>query len=193
MAYEYIMRNIRRSRHFTKNIILTQSINMIEDFYVSPDAIVHNNYFTAGIMEQYFMYSLHKDMLPYHYYVDNINEDWYIFKGMREFQPSYFLEDLVQAGVIQYQYINSIVIAISEDFSRYNVNSRMSEQLVSKLITDLCRRYKLHFDKVLYIDECLTENWEENLRTSNLKYRFKLGPLFNRDIIKMDINKFKVE
>lgn len=192
MSYEYIIRNNRRIRPFTKNIIITHVGNLIESHFISPDAVTHNNYFTTGVMEQYFMRSLKKPMLPYHYYVDNISEDWYIFKGLREFQPSYFIEDLVSAGVIKYEYINSIIIVISDDFSRYPISGRMSEQLTSKLITELFREYKLHYDKLFYIDECLTDNWEENLRTSNLSYKYKTGPYFDKSMIKVDINKFNI-
>ena len=192
MSYQYIMRNSRRIRPFTKNIIITHAHNLIEDYYISPDAITHNNYFTAGVMEQYFMYSLKKPSLPYHYYVDNIAEDWYIFKGLREFQPSYFIEDLVSAGVMKYEYMNSILIVISDDYSRYNVDQRMSEQLMSKLITELFRKYKIHFDNLFYIDECLSDNWEENLKMSNLAYHYKKAPLFNKAMLKSDYNKFKV-
>ena len=192
MSYEYIIRNNRRIRPFTKSIIITHVSNLIENHFISPDAVTHNNFFTAGVMEQYFMRSLKKPMLPYHYYVDNIGEDWYIFKGLREMQPSYFIEDLISAGVIKYEYINSILIVISDDFSRYTVDSRMSEQMTSKLITELFRRHKLHYDKLFYIDECLTDNWEENLKTSNLLYKYKPGPYFDKTMIKMDINKFNI-
>ena len=192
MSYQYIIRNNRRIRPFTKNIILTHVPNLIETHHIMPDSITHNNYFTVGTMEKYFMESLKKDMLPYHYYIDNVFEDWYIFKGMREMQPSYFIEDLVSAGVIEYQYLHSIVIAISDDYSRYTLDTRMSEQMVSKLITDLFRRYKLHFDHLFYIDECLHENWEENLNTSELKYKYKLGTYFDKDILIRDINKFHI-
>jgi hypothetical protein len=191
LAYDYIMRNNRSVRPFTKNIILTHTINLIEDFYIEPDAITHNNFFTAGVMEQYFMHSLSKPLLPYHYYIDNIGEDWYVFKGMREFQPSYFIEDMVQAGVIKYEYLNSILIVLGDDFSRYTVNRRMSEQLASKLLTDLHKRYKLNFDKMLYIDECLNDNWEENLRMSRLKYHYKKGTFYDDAILRSDFNKFK--
>lgn len=192
MGYEYIMRNVRRIRPFTRNIILTHSRNLIEDHFISPDIITHNNYFTAGVMENYFMVSLKKPMLPYHYYLDKIDSEWYVFKGLRECQPSYFLEDLISAGVIKYQYIDSIIVVISEDFSRYPIESRLSEQLTMKVLTDLLRRYKFNMDDVLYIDECLEDNWEENLKTSKLLYKYTPEIYFDKNTIIKDYNKFKI-
>lgn len=192
MAYQYVIKNNKRIRRFTKHIIITHVRNLIENFYMPPDAISHNNYFTAGIMEQYFMHSLKKEMLPYHFYIDNIGDDWYVFKGLREMQPSYFIEDLVSAGVIKYEYINSILIVVSDDFSLYPINKRMSEQLSSKLVTELFRKYKLHFDDLHYIDECLNDNWEENLRTSDLIYKYKPAKFFDKNILMQDLYKFKI-
>ena len=191
MGYQFIMRNSKRVRNITKHVILTHSVNLIENFYISPDTIVHNNFFTAGVMEDYFMRYLKKRVLPYHYYIDNIGDDWYVFKGACEFQPSYFLEDLVQAGVIKYEYLDSIVIVLSDDFSRYPVDNRMSEHLCDKVLSDIMRRYRMTWDKIVYIDDCLQENWKENLRNSTLQYNYKLGTYFDFQKIKVNINKFK--
>lgn len=191
MSYQYIMYNSRRVRPFTKHIILTQVGNLIEDHYISPDAITHNDFFTAGVIEEYCMRYLKKEQLPYHYYIDKIGDDWFNFKGLAEFQPSYFIEDLVQAGVIKYEYLDSIVIVLADDFTRYPVDNRMSEKLCHQVLSDLLRRYKLHFEQVHYIDDCLTDNWEENLKTSTLKYNYQLQKYFDFEKIKVNINKFK--
>ena len=191
MSYQYIMYNSRRRRPFTKHIILTHLPNLIEDFYIEPTAVTHNSYFTVGILNEYFMRYLKKPQLPYHYYIDKIGDEWFNFKGLAEFQPSYFVEDLVQAGVIKYEYLNSMLIIISDDYSRYTVDDRMSEKLCHEVITDLMRRYDLSFDKIEYIDDCLTENWKENLKTSNLKYDYIPAKYFDFQKIKVNINKFK--
>lgn len=188
----YIIRNNKRIRVFTRNIIITHVKNLIEDDkFIYPDSITHNNFFTAGVMEEYFMKTLKKTSLPYHYYIDNIGEEWYVFKGLREANPSYYLEDLVAGGVLQSQYINSILICISDDFSRYTVDRRMSEQMVSKLITDLIRKYsELDITKVKYIDDCLTNDWKNNLKMSTLKYKYTEGIYYDRQLIRADYNKF---
>lgn len=191
MSYRYIMYNSRRIRPFTKHIILTHLPNLIEDFYIDPSAVTHNNYFTAGILEEYFMRYLKKPQLPYHYYIDNIGDDWFSFKGLAEFQPSYYIEDLVQAGVLKYEYLNSMLIVISDDYSRFTVDKRMSEKLCHQVLTDLERRYNLTFDKIHYIDDCLSENWEENLKMSNLKYNYLPAKYFDFQQIKINLNKFK--
>lgn len=189
---EYIIRNNKRIKVFTKYIIITHSRNLLEDGkFIKPEAVAHNSFFTAGVMEEYFMKTLKKYSMPYHYYVDSIGDDWFIFKELREYNPSYYIEDLVSAGVIEAKYLNSILVCISEDFSRYTIDRRMSEQLVSKLITDLIRKYNdLDITKVKYIDDCLTDNWKDNLSKSTLKYQYKEGIYYDRDLIRMDYNKF---
>ena len=191
MSYQYIMRNSKRVRYTTKHIILTHSLNLIENFYLAPDVITHNNFFTAGLMEDYFMRYLKKRTLPYHYYIDNIGEDWYVFKGACEFQPSYFIEDLVQAGVIKYEYLDSIVIVLSDDYTKYPIDNRMSEHLCDKVLSDIMKRYGLSWDAIIYIDDCLNDNWEENLKKSTLQYNYKKAFFFDFQKIKTNINKFK--
>ena len=67
----------------------------------------------------------------------------------------------------------------------------MSEHLCDKVLADIMRRYRMTWDKIVYIDDCLQENWQENLRNSTLQYNYKLGTYFDFQKIKVNINKFK--
>lgn len=192
MTYQYVMYNNKRKRRKTEFIILTHAKNLVETgFPVDPDVITHNNYFTWNIFEHYWMKSLDKETLPCHYFIENIGSDWYSFKGLCEFQPSYFIEDLVSASVIKYQYLRSMLIVIGEDFTKYPVDDRMSEQLAQKILTDIQYRYGVPDNKILYIDECLTDDWENCLRMSNLKYKYQPAKYFDMQQIIKNTKKFK--
>jgi hypothetical protein len=189
---QYIIRNYRRIRRKTEYIILTHARNLIEDFYIDP-SVIHssNRKYTWGMWQNYWIDEVKHMVLPCHYFVEFLDKDWVVYKGLHEVQPSYYIEDMVSAGVIKYQYINSILIVIADDYSINTVDRRMSEHLCDKVITGLLREYSLDFTRVKYIDDCLTENWEENLKYSTLTYKYTPAKYFDFQIIKNNIDKYK--
>lgn len=192
MIQDYVLYNNRRKRKKTEFIILTQIRNLIEKgFPVEPLMYHRNNYLTFPYFEYYWMKNLKKDTIPCHYYVDPIGKDCYIFKGLCEFQPSCFLEDLVSASVIKYEYKNAILIVLADDYTKNNVDDRMSEQLSQKLLSDLMYRYDIPENKVLYIDDCLTDSWKDMLLSSTLTYQYELGSFYDHQFILKNIRKFK--
>lgn len=187
----YIIRNDRRIRRKTQYIILTHSRNLIEDFYINPKVIQGYHGYTWGLWQKYFIKDLQKDLLPCHYFAEYLENDYVIYKGLGDVQYSYFLEDLVSASIIPYQYLNSILIDIGIDFSLYIPDNRLYEHLADKLICPLIREYKLDFTRVKYIDDCLNENWEENLKNSTLKYKYTKAQFFDFNILKLNLDKYK--
>lgn len=187
----YIIRNYRRFRRKTEYIIITHARNLMEKVYIDPSVIQSTNKYTWGIWQKYFIEDLKKPALPCHYFEEYLDRDYAVFKGIADFQPSYFIEDLVSAGVIEYKYLNSILIVIGDDFSVNTIENRLVEHLCDKVITPLLRTYELDFTRVKYIDDCLEESWEENLKYSTLEYKYVKAKYFDFQTIKSNIDKYK--
>jgi hypothetical protein len=187
----YIIRNYKRFRRRTDYIMITHARNMMEKFYIDPSVILPNNRYTWGTWQRYWMEDLKRDALPCHYYEEFLDRDYVVYRGLAEFQPSYYIEDMVQAGVIQYKYLNSILVVVADDWSVNTVERRLSEHLADKVLTPLMREYELDFTRVKYIDDCLMEDWEKNLKMSTLTYKYTPAKYFDFQVLKSDIDKFK--
>jgi hypothetical protein len=187
----YIIRNYKRFRRKTEYIILTHARNLIENFYIDPAVIQGNKKYTWGIWQNYWISELKKPALPCHYFVELLDTDYVIFKGLHEVQPSFFIEDLVSAGVMKFDYLNAILVVISDDFSINTVENRMAEHISDKVLTGLLRHYQLDFTRVKYIDECLTDEWKDNLKFSTLEYKYTPARYFDFQKIKSNIDKYK--
>lgn len=186
----YIINKDRRIRRKTEYIILSSVRNTQEDFSIEPDLLVDNTMFTWGIWQNYYIDYLQKKLLPCHYFIEKVESDWVIYKGLNIFQPSYFIEDLVSCGVINRNYMNAILILIGQDYSKYTVDKRMSQHLSDKVLTELMRNYKIDFNHIKYIDECFTKDWKENLKFSNIKYKIEPERYFDRQVIKEYVDKY---
>jgi esterase/lipase superfamily enzyme len=187
----YIIRNNRSVRRQTNYIILTHARNLIQDFYIDPVVIHGNNKFTWGIWQRYFIEDLKKDLVPCHYFVEQLSTDYVIYRGMNEFQPSYFVEDLVSASIIDYKYRNSLLVVIGDDFSINTVEERMAQHLSDKLLTGLMKQYNLDFTRIKYIDDCLKPEWKENFKYSSLEYKYTEEKYFDFQTIKTNLDKYK--
>jgi hypothetical protein len=187
----YIIRNYKRIRRKTEYIIITHARNLIEKFYIDPIVIQGNRGYTWGIWQNYWIDEVKHPAVPCHYFVEMLDKDYVVYKGIHEVQPSYYVEDMVSAGVIDFQYLNSLLIVVADDFSINTVENRMAEHLSDKVITGLLREYKLDFTRVKYIDDCLTSDWENNLKFSTLEYKYTPAKYFDFQVIKTNIDKYK--
>lgn len=184
----------RKVRRRTDYIILTQATNMIQEDFKYIDPIVNENtyLYTWGIWQKYFYKNLKRKSLPCHYFCELLDDDYVIYNGLGICQPSYFLTDLVNSGVIDFQYRDSIVIALGDNYNKNTLNKRMMEQLSSKVIYPLLREYGLSPIRVKYIDECLTNNWEVALQLSQPKYLYTKVNNFDTTIMKNIIDNYKI-
>jgi len=187
----YIIRNYKRIRRKTEYIILTHARNLIENFYIDPIVIQGNRGYTWGIWQNYWVDEVKHMILPCHYFTELLDNDYVIYKGIHEIQSSYYIEDMVSAGVIDFQYLNSLLIVIGDDFSIHNVENRMAEHLCDKVLTGLIRQYHIDFTRIKYIDDCLTKDWENNLKFSTLAYKYTLGKFFDFQVIKKNLDKYE--
>lgn len=187
----YILRNYKRIRRKTEYIILTHARNLMEDFFIDNSVILPNHKYTWGIWQNYFIEDLKKPALPCQYFTEFLDKDYVVYKGIADFQPSYYIEDLVSAGVMKYQYLNSILVVIADDFSINTVDNRLAEHLSDKVLAPLLRQFNLDFTRVKYIDECLHDDWKNNLKYSTLQYKYVPQKFFDFQVIKSNIDKFK--
>jgi hypothetical protein len=187
----YIIRNNRRIRRKTEYIIITHARNLMEKFYIDPMVIQSNRQFTWGIWQQYWIEDLKREVLPCHYFQEFLDKDYVVYKGLADFQPSYYIEDLIQAGVMEYKYINSILIVVADDWSINTVERRLSQHLANTVLTPLLRQFELDFTRIKYIDECLMDDWENNLKYSTLEYKYTPARYFDFQVIKSDLDKYK--
>jgi hypothetical protein len=187
----YQIRNYKRIRRKTDYIILTHARNLIENFYIDNAVIQGSKRYTWGLWQTYWIEDLKKPALPCHYFVELLDTDYVVFKGIHEVQPSFFIEDLVSAGVMKVDYLNSMLIVISDDFSINTLENRMAQHLSDKVLTGLMREYELDFTRIKYIDECLTDDWENNLKFSTLDYKYTPEKYFDFQIIKSNLDKYK--
>lgn len=180
-------------RKRTEYIIISQAINTRDNKYPYFDnsLIKSNLTYTWGKWQEYYMQDLKKRMLPCHYYVELLDRDYVVYKGLAEEHPSYFIDELVSAGVIKPEYKHALFVTIGENYNIDIPEYRMYEHLAEKCLVDLLRRYKLNKNRIMYIDEILTDNWQEMLKTSSLNYDIQLTQFFDRTIMEQHINFYK--
>ena len=183
----------RLIRKRTEYIVLTQAINVREDRYkhFNPLLLKSNYTYTWGEWQKYICQDLKHRELPFHYYVELLDDDYVIYQGLGEEHPSYFINDLVTAGVVKSEYKHAIVIGLGENYNRDIPELRMYEHLCSKCISSLMKRYDLPKERVVYFDDILHDNWKEMLGSSDLTYNIETTELFDTNILQMSINKYK--
>lgn len=188
----YKIKVFRRLRRKTEHIIIVQAKNLREtNQQITPEVLRGTYRYTWGIWQQYFLTDLVKDALPCHYFAELLDRDYVVYKGLNDYKPSYYVEDLVRNNIIESKYKNSILIVLGEDFELDVLEKRLSDHLCDKVIVPLLREYKLDFTRVKLLDECLTENWEDNLKMSDLKYDIHTHKYFDMNTIKMSITRYE--
>lgn len=186
------LKKFKRVRRRTDYILLVPSSLLIEKkFYIDPIVLNSGYIYTWGIWERYFLEDLKKEALPCHYFSELVGEDYVTYKGLPDFQPSYFVEDLVSAGIIDYKYLNSLVVVMGENFNMHPLEKRYAEQLASKVLSPLLRQNKIHPERIKFIDECLKEDWKTSLKYSTLQYNIQESNFFNINILLSAVFKYK--
>ena len=181
-------------RRKTEYIVIIPTTCMIQgDFYIDPVIYQHKKLFVQGIWEKYFLKDLKKPALPYHYYIERIGEDYYVAKGLPDMMKSYFIADLVRNGIVDPKYTHSIVIASAENFNIEAPRRRFFTQLATKVICPLLRTYRLTHTRVVYFDEILTDNWEEQLESCGLGYNLHKTTYYDKVFQTEEVKKYTIK
>jgi hypothetical protein len=176
----------------TDYIILSHVRNTFKkSTFINPSAIEGSYHYTWGMWQHYYYKELGYGENACHYFIEQLSNDYAVFKGLPEVKISFFLEELAAAYVIPYTYRNSMFICIGEDFSVADMEHRMLEHLSDKVLSDLMKRYKLNFDRIVYLDDILVEGWEQALEYSKLGYQITKQKFFDINILYFILNKYK--
>lgn len=182
--------NIFRTR--TNYVILVPSLYFKEKFYIDNCVINSGSLFVYNIWTKYFMDSLKHKTLPFHYYIGKAGNDFTPLLGQPDCNKSYFIQDLVSASIIDYQYLYSLVIMIDFNFNYTIMEKRMGEILACRIINPILHNYNLQPTQVKFIDECYKDNWRENLKESTLEYELDESKFFDWALINPFIYKHKI-
>lgn len=177
----------------TEYVILCQAKNTRETRFAhfNPLLIKSTMQYTWGYWQEYYMEDLKRRKLPCHYYVEYLDRDYVVFQGLSEEYPSYFIRELVEAGIVKSEYKNAILVTIGENYNIDIPEFRMYEQMCSKCLCSLMRRYKLNQERIVYFDEILSPNWEVMLKQSELTYDIETTSNFDRVILRQFLDYYK--
>lgn len=183
-----IYRN-RERRIKTEYIILAHARNLHDlTQYIKPSVKLSSYSYTWAVWQKYFMRDIQKGTvteansptLPMHYFVELLDEDYVAFAGIPHSQPSWYIQELVDANILPYKYKNSILIVIGEDYTIDVAEDRMFEHLCQKVLSGLAYDYKLGHTHIITMDDALSIGWKEQHKLSNLNYDIALMKNFSK-------------
>lgn len=196
------LRRVPLQRLLTRYIILTQVKNMVQTgYYIAPAALVGSYKLSYPLFEDYFYKTINPERMakgnvdnlgmPFHYFIEQVLNDYQISVCQPEYSYSYFLQDLVSARIIPEKYKMSIVVAIAEDFTLELPDKRIWEQLAQKLLVPLTLRYGLDNYKIMYIDELINyDTLEKKKEENNLTYKIEQAKFFSKEDMLMEFRNF---
>jgi len=188
----YINRNIRRK---TEYLMLVHAPNfVVTDHPVEANLAKGSRKYTWNDWQKYLTTWGDKTKLPNHYFIELVDDDYAVMKGLGETRPSYYIDEMVSRGVISHQYQNSLIIMIADDFNLRIPTRRFYEILAEKLLVPLMKMYKLDWSRIVYFDECLTDVYFNTIGSEKpeVENRFEFTPMTNLDttILLTEVAKF---
>ena len=103
----FINREIRRK---TEYILIVHAPDFVAvNHPVEGDLAKGSRRYTWNDWQTYLTTWGDKTKLPMHYFMELVDNDWSVMKGLGETRPSYYLQELVANGVLSPNYQNSIV------------------------------------------------------------------------------------
>lgn len=175
----------RERRFRTDYIILTHLPNLeIKDHLLPDDMKKSRNKYTWNQWQKYFIKWGNDRKLPVHYFIEMVDHDWAVMKGLEDTKPSYYLDELVSQGIVEGKYRNAVVVFIGENYDLRNLDPRCIEHLSSKVLVPLVKRFKLSWDRIMYLDECLTESFvNSDFDTTGSRWMYE--PMKNFDMVRV--------
>ena len=188
----FINREIRRK---TEYILIVHAPDFVAvNHPVEGDLAKGSRRYTWNDWQTYLTTWGDKTKLPMHYFMELVDNDWSVMKGLGETRPSYYLQELVANGVLSPNYQNSIVIMVAEDFDLHNPSKRFYEILAEKLLVPLMKLYHLDWSRIVYFDECMTDLYFDNLGKEKpfVENRFEYKPMSAFDATRLlnEVDKF---
>lgn len=189
----YMIRQDRRRRISPDtHVIITHMYNLeLKGISYGDHDLIRGSYrYSWGRTQDYLLRHVYKYGLPMHYYVEQLEQDYVVFKGISEYKPSYYINELVDAGIIERKYRDSLLIVIAEDFEYYTAEGRMMAHLSDKVLFHLHKTMGIDFNKIKILDECFTDNYIDHV--DNFRFRFKPMTKFDKTRLRQYYTKYKV-
>ena len=124
---------------------------------------------------QYF-YSERKYLtLPFHRYCEEVQGDWMICEGCNDMTRSWYIDNLVEAGIISDKYRNYHVIGISHDTSMLAYPDRLFMVLGDSVLSFYEKYHNMNLEtNIVFLQEILRNDWQIKLEQSGLRYQIVL-------------------
>jgi hypothetical protein len=154
-----------------------------------PPAVLQGSYhYTWGIWQQYFCGQLRKFVLPCHWFAEMVDKDYAVFQGAALYQQSWYMRHLADLQAVPYQYRDSILITLGENYAIEAPEERLLDHLCDKVLNYLARTMKMReLDRILKLDDILTSDWEARLHEGE-KSDYDITPMTNFDITRLRSN-----
>jgi hypothetical protein len=183
-----------------KYIILVTLKSFIEkNSFIDPEILLGSYKFMWGKVMSYFFDQLQcglrreRDGLPFHYGVELIDKDYCILTGQPVTNGSYWMRKLAEKSVIPYEYKDSVVICMFEDFTVDNPDIRMIEHMAHQLITPMMNYLDIPRSRVKMIDEIV--DWDllnQLVRNDEILYnRLTPSTWWDSSVLQFKLSEFK--
>ncbi|WPH64114.1 hypothetical protein [Staphylococcus phage vB_StaM_PB50] len=192
MYYDIKQDRRRRSNTFQTHVVITHMNNLIlkENKFDDRNILKGSYKYSWGKVQNYLIRHANIRALPMHYFVELIDKDYVVIEALSDYKPSYYLQELADKGIIPQKYRNSILIAISDDFSLYNPETRMFKHLSDKLLIPLAKRHRLSFHEIKLIDEIYSDDYIDKLNTNRFETKSMIK--FDKQRLKNQFNMYNV-
>jgi hypothetical protein len=192
---QYEIRKARQKHRQSREIILSHVRNFYEkDTHLSGGAIfLGSSKYTWGRWQFYFYKVLVRFAVPFHYFIEQVGNDFVVFVAQPEYSPSYFLTELADNNIIPTVSKSSIIVAIGEDLSLENPSKRMYQQLCFRIIVPLMQRNRkyIDYDNIKYIDDIIDwGKYNDSFQKGIIKYELKPAKYFDRNLFDIFYRRF---
>ena len=186
MFYPFHKNRDTRNRS-NPNIVITSARNLYVRGTNIPAFVRTSSYrFTIPTWDTYFNMILTPTImarasssapagLPYHFALEYLGKDYFVFNGLPEHSQSFFLRQLADARIIPRKYEDAILIIITEDLRKIRLEKRAVEVLSHKVLTPLTIRNNSTIDNVIFLDDIIS--WDNfPLRIGKALLHFEIEP-----------------
>ena len=190
----YKIFNQRHPRFRTDQLIISHARNaLLSSMQFLPGQVLvgGGQAYTWGPWQQYWMRDVISLDLPCHWFAELLGQDYVIYAGLNEDNQSWWVERLVEDGLIPERYLNSLVLFTGEDYSIDALEDRLVDHLCDKLLSALVSKYGMDPIKdFVYIDDCLVDGWESQWKETGGRFAIKPGTFYDPSKIRHRISYF---
>lgn len=148
-----------------------------------PDLLKRNNEYTYTAVDDYFRGDLFMREMPFHFMIEKVGQEWDIHLGCPTVNRSWYIQDLISAGIMSQYNANIRVVAIDDAFYENIPEERMYRKLWHCLFSGYMRKTNRDRRWLKFFDEEI--NWEEyevKHKERKIDYTLTKSTFWNRHI-----------